>query len=86
MGASVEPGSVPLARPCPQTGRHLVMSTHSEQRPHGLRVLPSTPRPEPDAHQCSGYTCSHPDCQADRATAIKRGVRPSSGLPIKRAA
>lgn len=37
-------------------------------------------------HECTGYSCEHPDCVAERARLVARGVRKRRPLPTRRAA
>lgn len=60
------------------------MSTPDEQPPR-LRIL--TFDQTPDQPPCQGgYLCCCTTCQSEREQAVKRGVRRTHSLPIRRAA
>ena len=57
-----------------------------------LRVLTFDPEPSPDTicslddvRPCDGsMTCPCDRCRADRSAAVRRGVRPSEPIPVRR--
>ena len=52
-----------------------------------LRVVTRDEQTSVEAVACDGsMTCSCESCVAERASRVRRGVRPSAGLPVKHAA